>query len=91
LIYPADWTADPPELIGAVDVHKFLRRHTTDDEPPEPAEPPVDARDLAEKVAALAMHPDQATEHSDEADEASPEPEEAPARAEQPAAIRDGG
>jgi uncharacterized membrane protein YvlD (DUF360 family) len=31
LIYPADWTDTSPELVGSVDVHQFLRRHTSND------------------------------------------------------------
>ena len=86
IAYPAGWTSEPPELIGAVDVHKFLRRHTTDDTAAEPAEPPVDAREIAEQVAALALHPEQA----DEPAACPEEPAERTKQPEQPAATRDG-
>lgn len=32
LIYPADWT-EPPELVGAASIHRFLRAHTAQGEP----------------------------------------------------------
>lgn len=28
LVYPSEWTDQPPELIGSVDVHRFLMQHT---------------------------------------------------------------
>jgi hypothetical protein len=28
LIYPSAWTDEPPELVGSVDVHHFLMKHT---------------------------------------------------------------
>jgi hypothetical protein len=34
LIYPSDWTEDPPNLVGSVEVHHFLKRHT--EHPPTP-------------------------------------------------------
>lgn len=47
LVYPASWTEDPPELVGAAAVYRFLRQHAVDaagdaavaDETVEPAEP----------------------------------------------------
>jgi uncharacterized membrane protein YvlD (DUF360 family) len=32
VIYPSEWTEDAPELVGAVSVHRFLRRHVLGDE-----------------------------------------------------------
>jgi uncharacterized membrane protein YvlD (DUF360 family) len=37
LIYPAAWTDEPPELVGSVAVHRFLREHTSVDAPPSNA------------------------------------------------------
>jgi len=58
LIYPADWTDEPPDLVGAVDVHKFLRRHIRREMVLEPDEP-AEARAAAELVAQLAEDSEQ--------------------------------
>jgi hypothetical protein len=51
IVYPSEWTAREPELVGAASVHRFLRRHAlgeerpTADGAPEPgAAAPSDAR-----------------------------------------------
>ena len=51
IVYPSEWTAREPELVGAESVHRFLRRHAlgqeapTADSAPEPsAAAPDDTR-----------------------------------------------
>jgi uncharacterized membrane protein YvlD (DUF360 family) len=40
LIYPAEWTDETPTLVGSVEVHRFLKRHTSGDpSPPAPEIP----------------------------------------------------
>ena len=57
LIYPSGWTDEPPKLVGSVDVHKFLLRHTSRDDAavtPEPANTArVAARAEADHVAGI--------------------------------------
>ena len=31
LVYPAAWAGQPPRLVGAHDIHRFLRRHLYED------------------------------------------------------------
>ena len=33
LIYPAAWTDEAPKLVGSVEVHRFLKRHTSEKAP----------------------------------------------------------
>jgi hypothetical protein len=34
LMYPSAWTDEAPKLVGSVDVHHFLKRHTSESPPP---------------------------------------------------------
>lgn len=34
LMYPSAWTDEAPKLVGSVDVHHFLKRHTSEPSPP---------------------------------------------------------
>ena len=36
LIYPTGWTDEAPKLVGSVDVHHFLKRHTSESPHPRP-------------------------------------------------------
>lgn len=39
LIYPSEWTDTPPELVGSVDVHHFLMKHTRADQQASSGQP----------------------------------------------------
>jgi putative membrane protein len=62
LLYPTGWAAEPPNLVGAVQIHRFLRRHTTDDDVAITPEHPADARVATEHVARLADDPSDVAE-----------------------------
>jgi uncharacterized membrane protein YvlD (DUF360 family) len=73
LIYPSDWTDEAPELVGAVAMHKFLRRHLQREMVLDPDEP-EEARAAAELVAQLAEDAEQPDALPNEPAEAGPVP-----------------
>jgi hypothetical protein len=63
LIYPSEWTDEPPNLVGSVQVHQFLKQHTSDEAVADAAEAvseqPQEICAAAERVARRAERPEQ--------------------------------
>jgi hypothetical protein len=92
VIYPSEWAAQPPKLVGPAEMHRFLRRHTTDDGEVG-SETLEEVREAAERVAELAIEAEQAPDVT-APDNPLKEPvrDDTPAeRPERPAAMRDVG
>jgi uncharacterized membrane protein YvlD (DUF360 family) len=98
LIYPAEWTDDPPKLVGSVAVHHFLREHTSK-EPLPPITPTLGPlKSCLPWAAARREHrlrrrpwiPHGPTASLPSAGEGRAPGERVPSRAEQPAATGDG-
>jgi putative membrane protein len=57
LIYPAGWTDEAPELVGSVEVHQFLKRHTSASPPPPCAREGSERTEQISTVAETAEQP----------------------------------
>jgi hypothetical protein len=62
LIFPTGWTADEPQIVGSVALHKFLRRHTAANEAEAQGPLEDDTLPTAERLTEIPSRPEQRTD-----------------------------